>query len=95
MILSKFFGQVTHQSKHYYCGSFSTELQAAQAVNAKCVELDIPLKNPEIELPENKQEVICIYFYYLFGQKVFLIFSTSTIIMQQTVEIPMIYLICF
>jgi hypothetical protein len=33
------------------------KLEAAQAVNAKCVELDIPLKNPEVGLPENKPEV--------------------------------------
>jgi hypothetical protein len=26
-------------------------------VNAKCVELDIPLKNPEAGLPENKSKV--------------------------------------
>jgi hypothetical protein len=33
------------------------ESEAAQAVNAKCVEFDIPLKNPEVGLPENKAEV--------------------------------------
>ena len=57
MVLSKFFGQITHHSKHYYCGSFSTELQAAQAVNAKCVELDIPFKNPEVGLLEYEPQV--------------------------------------
>ena len=48
-------GQIYHTmhgtKKNIYCGSFSTELEAAQAVNTKCVELDIPLKNPEIEYP--------------------------------------------
>jgi len=29
-------------------------LEAAQAVNAKCVELNIPMKNPEVGLPESK-----------------------------------------
>jgi hypothetical protein len=31
------------------------ELEAAQAVNAKCVELDISLKNPEVGLPDKRQ----------------------------------------
>jgi hypothetical protein len=33
------------------------ELEAARTVNEKCVELDIPLKNPEAGLPEIKPEV--------------------------------------
>jgi hypothetical protein len=49
--------QLTHERKHHFCGRFSNELEAVQAVNAKCRELDIPLKNPEVELNENKLEV--------------------------------------
>ena len=37
-----------HQGEDYYCGYFSTELEAGHAVNAKCVELGIPIKNPHI-----------------------------------------------
>jgi hypothetical protein len=51
---SKYIGQFAHEKNNYYCGYFLNELEAAQAVNAKCVELDIPLKNPEVGLPENK-----------------------------------------
>ena len=54
---SKYKGQITHKRKIYHCGSYLTELEAAQATNAKCVELDIPLQNPEAGLPENKTEV--------------------------------------
>jgi hypothetical protein len=36
---------------------FFNELEAAQAVNLKCVELEIPLKNPEVGLPKNKPKV--------------------------------------
>ena len=54
---SQWIAQVTHEKKRYFCGSFSTELEAAQAVNAKCVELDIPLKNPEIGLLEYEPKV--------------------------------------
>ena len=49
---SKYRAQITHNQQNYYCGNFLNELEAAQAVNAKCVELDIPLKNPEVGLPE-------------------------------------------
>jgi hypothetical protein len=56
-IISKYVGQIRHQKNAYYCGCFSNELEAAQAVNLKCVELNIPLKNPELGLPENKPEV--------------------------------------
>ena len=54
---SKYVGQTTHEGKHYWCGYFSNELETAQAVNLKCVELDIPLKNQEVGLPENKPQV--------------------------------------
>ena len=49
---SKWATQIRHEKKSYFCGYFSTELVAAQAVNAKCVELYIPLKNPGVGLPQ-------------------------------------------
>ena len=52
---SKYLAQIYHEAKHHFCGYFSTELEAAQAVNAKCVELDISLKNPEVGLPDKRQ----------------------------------------
>jgi hypothetical protein len=64
--LSKYFGQFTHEQKRYYCGSHLNESEAAQAVNAKCVELSIPLKNPEAGLPENTPKVRFIYVYFFF-----------------------------
>ena len=49
--------------KKYSCGHFSNQLEAAQAINLKCVELDLPLKNPQAGLPENKPQVRFIYVY--------------------------------
>jgi hypothetical protein len=43
--ISKYIAAFTHEQKRYYCGCFSNELEAAQAVNWKCLELDIPVKN--------------------------------------------------
>jgi hypothetical protein len=54
---SKYKAQISHEKKNYYCGCFLNELEAAQAVNLKCVGLNIPLKNPEVGLPEDKPEV--------------------------------------
>ena len=54
---SKYLAYFIHEQKRYHCGTFSDELEAAQAVNLKCAELDIPLKNPKVGLPENKPEV--------------------------------------
>ena len=34
--------------KQYHLGLFSDEVEAATAVNKKCVELGLPLKNPEL-----------------------------------------------
>merc|ERR1711881_730431 len=44
----KWLGQFMHQKKRTFIGYFNTELEAAQAVNEKCVSLGIKLKNPEI-----------------------------------------------
>ena len=51
---SKYNTGFSHEKKAYRCGRFLNELEAAQAVNAKCVELNIPMKNPEVGLPESK-----------------------------------------
>ena len=51
---SKYNTGFNHEKKNYYCGRFLNPLEAAQAVNAKCVELNIPMKNPEVGLPESK-----------------------------------------
>jgi len=40
--------RVSHGDKMIGAGSFENELDAARAVNAKCIELGIPLKNPDI-----------------------------------------------
>ena len=58
---AKWRAEIRHEKKYYYCGYFFTELEAAQAVNAKCVELNIPLRNPEAGLPENKSQVRASY----------------------------------
>ena len=60
-ISSKWSTKVHHENKAYYCGLFLTELEGAQAVNEKCAELGIPLKNPEIE---NKSQVGFVYVYF-------------------------------
>ena len=57
---SKFIAQICHEAKRYHCGLFPNELEAAQAVNAKCVELNIPFKNPEVGLPEDNPQVSII-----------------------------------
>ena len=43
----KWFGRVWHKKvkKHMYCGHFNNEFDCAIAVNQKCLELNIPLKN--------------------------------------------------
>ena len=59
----QYVGQFKHENKKHYCGGFLNELEAAQAVNAKCVELNIPLKNAEVGLPVDKPKVRFIYVY--------------------------------
>ena len=54
---SNYLGRFFWNGKTYSCGRFSNELEAAQSMNAKCVELGIPLKHPEIGLPQNKPRV--------------------------------------
>ena len=56
---------MTHQKKTHYCGIFVDEKEAAEAVNSKCVELGIPLKNPEVGLLEKKLKpvTLCLIFF--------------------------------
>jgi hypothetical protein len=60
---STYRGQIYHNKKNYSCGFFVNKLDCAKAVNAKCVELDIPLKNPEVGLPENKPHKPPVRFF--------------------------------
>merc|ERR1711881_37006 len=56
----KWLGQFMHQKKRTFIGYFNTELEAAQAVNKKCANLGIKLKNPEIAQqfqPQDDQEM--------------------------------------
>jgi len=39
---------VTHNNDKHCCGEFVTELDAAKAVNRKCLELGIDIRNPQI-----------------------------------------------
>merc|ERR1711881_140973 len=52
----KWLGQFMHQKKRTFIGYFNTELEAAQAVNKKCVSLGIKLKNPEIAQQVRSEE---------------------------------------
>ena len=39
--------------KRVSVGIFTDKLEAAKAVNASCIELDIPVKNPGVELKDS------------------------------------------
>ena len=67
--ISKYVAKFTHQEKLHHCGNFLNELEAAQAVNAKCVELDLALKNPEVGLPENTQKLKQVRFIHVYSEK--------------------------
>jgi len=45
----KWLGQFMHNRKRTFVGYFKTELEAAKAVNRKCLKLGIKLKNPNID----------------------------------------------
>lgn len=45
----KWRSQIQHEGKMINVGYFDKEIEAARAVNAKCKELGIPVKNPGIE----------------------------------------------
>ena len=54
---SNYLARLRCDGKQYHCGYFSNTLEAAQAINAKCVEFGIPLKNPEVGLLECEPQV--------------------------------------
>ena len=39
---------VCHNGKQHYCGAYENELDAAIAVNKKCEEMGIRIKNPQL-----------------------------------------------
>ena len=45
---SKWLAQVRFGNAVYYAGSFENEICAAKAVNTKCKELGLPIKNKDI-----------------------------------------------
>ena len=53
----KYQGQITHEKKRYSCGYFTDDEDAAKAVNSKCMELDIPLKNPGIGISDHSKNI--------------------------------------
>ena len=50
----KWLAQIYHNKKQIWFGSFENEKDAAKAVNSKCMELKIPMKNLEVETLDNK-----------------------------------------
>ena len=70
-----------HNKKHIHIGCFKNEKDAARAVNWKCKELKIPMKNPELvgvlddeKLKQLKEKVMnfyhwLCYFIYLLLKK--------------------------
>ena len=60
----KWLTQIYHNKKEIYFGSFENEKDAARAVNSKCMELKILIKNPVVGVLDNefwerlKQKVI-------------------------------------
>lgn len=42
---NKYRAKITHDGVKYFIGRFKTEREAALAVNQKCLELGIPIKN--------------------------------------------------
>jgi hypothetical protein len=46
--IKKWVASIKHNVQRYYLGSFEIEEDAAKAVNFKCQELNIPLKNPGV-----------------------------------------------
>lgn len=51
----RYIGRVSHAGKVHYCGVYGNELDAAIAVNFKCIDLHIrPLHNPNVKMPEEE-----------------------------------------
>ena len=45
---------ISRKGQRYYVGYFESEEDAAKAVNLKCQELNIPLKNPSVGVLDNE-----------------------------------------
>jgi len=50
----KWKGSIYHEKRQIYCGIHSSEKAAAHAVNEKCKELGVPLKNPSLDYVPSK-----------------------------------------
>ena len=50
----KWRANVGHNGKIHYTGSFEIEEDAAKAINLKCQELNIPLKNSSVGVLDNE-----------------------------------------
>jgi hypothetical protein len=65
----KWVASLKHNKKQIHIGLFKNEKDAAKAVNWKCKELKIPMKNLEVgvlddeELEQLKQKVITFYHF--------------------------------
>jgi hypothetical protein len=66
----KWKASLLHNNKRIYIGCFKNEKNAVKAVNWKCKELKIPIKNPEVvgvldndQLKKLKQKVITFYLF--------------------------------
>ena len=46
--MKRFHASIQNRNKQYHIGCFENEIEAAMAVNKKCDELNIPLKNPSV-----------------------------------------------
>jgi hypothetical protein len=63
---SKWIGEFDYFGKDLFCGYWNTEIDAARAVNQKCIELEIPLKNPSLgeikpaQQPPRKTRYNCV-----------------------------------
>ena len=57
---TKWRAQIHHRRSNIHIGIFDTEREAGLAVNLKCLEMGLPLKNPHLKLPtmEEKKKVI-------------------------------------
>ena len=62
---SSWIAQLSSLGNHYYLGRFPNEFEAAMAVNHKCKELDIPLRNHQIVVTTGHIERFFIFFYFL------------------------------
>ena len=52
---------MSHDKEKFNCGYHETEIEAAYAVNEKCHELGIPLRNPEVGLANASNDDVSCY----------------------------------